>query len=709
MEAWILVIGLAFFFVLALVGVLKSVPADLRTQRIWREMADRLRLEYVRPAEQSALSMKGSIRDLKVSVSTEGVSVRVSADGVGRIPRTLKIDKQRFTSGLSRLSGRKGIVTGDQSFDRIAHVSGQEHVALAALDHETRKKISLLVSLGGQVKDGRVEIRQHRIAAKPERILACVMLVVDVADGLKLPEDTSDHLRDNVRTDPRPLVRLRNLRELTEKYGDVDSTQKLLGRSLRDTDPQVRLFAAQRVGDDGLETLLSLAAHAQIPSTTRGDALLHLGANFSGRRVEKTLLEGLQNSNSEVRLGAIQGLASHLEREVTAALVEHVEVEDEACAEALALVLAERHSVSVEAPLLHILKSPGERGRIAAVKVLGRRGTVAAVEPLWATTRGSSAGSNVKLAVREAINRIQARAGSVDGGRLSVVPPSAGPGELSIAAQEGGLALEQASSEDAGASVKACEKTTDDRTTKQRTIETIPGLRLLLVPGGRFRAGDGQLRFPNAFRPEWREVSPFWLAETPVTNAQFQRFLEATEQEDHPFWNLGRQSDKEKAFFDTSRFKTPYQPVVVTWNDAVWFCEWLGGRLPTEVEWEFAARGEDGRTFPWGNEEPDETRACFGKDLKTGRPVEVGSYPLGIGPSGHLDLAGNVREWCQDEVGQDFKCGFRAKALRGGSWNAGAESLRATNRSWAAPGYGSWCGSFTDGFRVAVSSMSESC
>lgn len=223
----------------------------------------------------------------------------------------------------------------------------------------------------------------------------------------------------------------------------------------------------------------------------------------------------------------------------------------------------------------------------------------------------------------------------------------------------------------------------------QAFTEPLTGIRFLWIPGGRFQMGG------NAFDDEkpihWVRLSPFWLGETPVTNRQYAVFLEKTGIEEPGYWR-------------DRRFSLPDQPVVgVSWEDAVAFCRWLSeasGRevlLPSEAQWEFAARGADGREYPWGNEPPDERRACFGLDLEKGQTAPVGSFPAGAGPFGTLDQAGNVWEWCRDEwdesayakrveesldpvVGEVRAGEAGVRVLRGGGWFYSALFLRAAFR-----------------------------
>jgi formylglycine-generating enzyme required for sulfatase activity len=234
--------------------------------------------------------------------------------------------------------------------------------------------------------------------------------------------------------------------------------------------------------------------------------------------------------------------------------------------------------------------------------------------------------------------------------------------------------------------------------------------RLLWIPGDTFIMGSKKIT--EAERPVHRvRLSPFRLAETPVTNRQYALFLEASNHQEPDYWR-------------DRRFSDPEQPVVgVSWEDATAYCAWLATlsglpvTLPSEAQWEYAARGTDGRRYPWGKQRPSKELACFDQNGQEGRPDPVGSHPKGRGPFGTLDQAGNVWEWCLDT--RDKKAYDKRKAtesldpivtsgnaewrvLRGGGWLDPARSLQAAyrGRSPARNRRG------VVGFRVAVAPAS---
>lgn len=165
------------------------------------------------------------------------------------------------------------------------------------------------------------------------------------------------------------------------------------------------------------------------------------------------------------------------------------------------------------------------------------------------------------------------------------------------------------------------------------------GMVMVYVPGGTFPMGNPHPGAASGDEAPVHQVTldAYWIDKTEVSNAEYRACVEAGVCRPARYWD-------EPVY---ARFGGDDLPVVgVSWDDAVAYCSWTGGRLPTEAEWEYAAAGPEGRRFPWGDEPPTCDRAQFA--LCEGEVLPVGSLPNGASWVGALDLSGNVSEWVAD-------------------------------------------------------------
>ncbi|MFQ5637412.1 MAG: formylglycine-generating enzyme family protein, partial [bacterium] len=131
------------------------------------------------------------------------------------------------------------------------------------------------------------------------------------------------------------------------------------------------------------------------------------------------------------------------------------------------------------------------------------------------------------------------------------------------------------------------------------------------------------------------------------------------------------------AFWDNPKFNQANQPVVgVSWFDAAAYAKWANKRLPTEEEWEKAARGTDGNLYPWGKNLPDAENCNYGESI--GRTSDVNRYKTNKSVYGCCDLIGNVWEWTRDEKTDDASC----KIIKGGSWLSFPLQLKCHNKDY---------------------------
>ena len=224
-------------------------------------------------------------------------------------------------------------------------------------------------------------------------------------------------------------------------------------------------------------------------------------------------------------------------------------------------------------------------------------------------------------------------------------------------------------------------------------------VELLSIPGGSFLMGSPDGMGKEREHPQHLvTIKPFWLGRYPITNAQYRSFLQANP------------NVKEPAYWANRRFNQDQQPVVgVTWEEALKFCNWVGGRLPSEAEWEYACRAGTATSFHWGDDVAQAAEyAWFGEDWQKGSTHAVGEKQPN--PWGLQDMIGNVWEWVQDVWHEDYQGapedgsawesggdqGFRV--VRGGSWNNDQDGSRCAVRGRDQPG----SGRANCGFRVVV-------
>jgi formylglycine-generating enzyme required for sulfatase activity len=229
-------------------------------------------------------------------------------------------------------------------------------------------------------------------------------------------------------------------------------------------------------------------------------------------------------------------------------------------------------------------------------------------------------------------------------------------------------------------------------------VSDVDGMVMVYVPPGTFLMGSTSYD-PDAFDDEFPQhevnLDGYWIDKTEVTNTMFAIFLneEGNQSEDGVMWFDSDDKDSRiwnsNGEWEAMREYARHPVVDVSWYGAKAYCQWVGRRLPTEAEWEKAARGEDGRIYPWGNRLSDCVLANY-HDCKGGTG-DVGLHPDGVSPYGALDMVGNVWEWVVDWYSLDY---FESSPLdnpqgpssgsshvgRGGSWYSNPIYLRAATR-----------------------------
>jgi len=255
---------------------------------------------------------------------------------------------------------------------------------------------------------------------------------------------------------------------------------------------------------------------------------------------------------------------------------------------------------------------------------------------------------------------------------------------------------------------------------------------MVFVPAGHFQMGSSQ--YPPT---HWVELGAFWIDRTEVTNARFAAFLNDRGnlvEDGVPWWEpgagsravvYGHMAETIGQFHPSSGYED-YPMIEVSWYGAAAYCAWAGGRLPTEAEWEYAARGPQSHVYPWGDSfDGARVNYCDASCLEKWRDTHfddglaewgpVGRYPDGASWCGALDLAGNVWEWVSDWWSDDYYAHSPAqnpqgpgagtiRIARGGSWYEESEQVRAFVRKGLTP---SSYRMHWVGFRCVVSAQEE--
>ena len=271
---------------------------------------------------------------------------------------------------------------------------------------------------------------------------------------------------------------------------------------------------------------------------------------------------------------------------------------------------------------------------------------------------------------------------------LASVEPTASPAAIATAVP---TSLPAATSTTPPTSTSAPEPTTTIAPTPasgEVQVSAKDGMEMVYVPAGDFSMGS------TAGTSDEQPVHTvtldgFWIDKTEITNLMYSQCVQA----DACLRPNTNGSNTHVNYYSNTQYAN-YPVIDLRWSSAEKYCAWAGRRLPTEAEWEKAARGTDGRIYPWGNDNP--TNSLLNFNNPAGDALRVGSFPKGVSPYGALDMVGNLREWVADWYGANYYAASpqsnpigpmegQYRVLRGGSWHSDLYLVRSADRQFLAP------------------------
>jgi HEAT repeat protein len=391
---------------------LQEVIAKIRRQRraafllrSWQKAAALLGFSApVREGDDISLSgaSEGFAVELRQLAVTDGTRVSVSRSDLATtivLRRGVSFVPAGYRGLLSTFSGST-LGTGDERFDPLVQLHGDEAQAIALLDSETRHALRYARGLSVSVEGGAVTQHHRALLCSLDEIGTSIDSIKDLARRFLVPEDVAGRLAANARDDPEPGVRARNLEVLARHF--PGRAQGPLRAALDDYSDEVRLRAAVALGEEGRETLLGFAQDDASSEDLRVRAVDALGGRLPLAQMSQLLETLLDGGSLMVVLAAIVGFEKSVAEAPPAAVS------------------------SAEGALFRVLDHREERVRLAAAQALGRVGSVAAVTPLMAAIQARAFDPGFDDAARRAIAAIQARVPGASVGQLSLTAGAAG-------------------------------------------------------------------------------------------------------------------------------------------------------------------------------------------------------------------------------------------------------------------------------------------